>query len=96
MNVSALFRYYAILLVLFTAHSFAGINHTPDTGSIDSAIVQLSIDSGETNDSPTDGLLSSVSTYQTNKYHPVRTLDKKSTFFTTTHFVTQPRAPPVL
>ncbi|WP_159820859.1 hypothetical protein [Colwellia sp. 20A7] len=95
MNLNYFFRYCTILLVLFTAYSIAENKDTFDIENLDSAIVHLSIDNSEVNDQPTDALPTASSLYQSNKYHPVRTLDKKITFVTTTRFVTNPRAPPI-
>jgi hypothetical protein len=95
MNLSFLFRYYAVLLVLLTAYTFVEREDVLDTGNVDLTIPHLSIDNGEFNDDqPTDALTSSVSLYQNNKYQSVRTFEKKVPFFTSTHSANNPRAPP--
>jgi len=95
MNLNYLFRYCTILLVLISAYSIAENKGAFDIENADSAIVHLSIDNSEVNDQPTDALPTVSGLYQINKYHPARTLNKSTSFVTTTLFVAHPRAPPV-
>lgn len=95
MNFRHCFRYFTILLVLFTAYNIVENKDAFDIDNIDSAIVHVSIDNSEVSDQPTDALPSASSLYQSNKYHPLRTSDKNFLFVKTTHFVSNPRAPPI-
>ena len=96
-NLSTVVRYYAVLLVLYTAYSFVGYESTLNTASSDSSIIHLSMDNGEiSSDQPTDTLPLSTNFYQGNKYHAIRTFDKQVPFVTLTRFASNPRAPPII
>ena len=97
MNLSSFLRFYAVLLLLTSAYSFADYDAALHTDNTDIVIIQASAaDNSEFSDESPDVILTSLCFCLSKSNPSILSIVNNISFLTAPYFDSHPRAPPLL